>query len=77
MSILFKKSAHRFSAKRSSILDVFTKTKQQLLTLISEQNAYVADKIDERNKINYEIEVTENSVTESEKLLRKIDEFLN
>ena len=74
---LINKNSKNFNKRKTSIVCVFTKTKNDLNKLITEQRSYIADLIDKKNKIEYEIDTTHSSVVESEKLIEKIDNFLN
>jgi len=71
------KSSAKFSKKRTKIVSVFTKMKEDLLKVIDEEKVYVENLVLQRDQIDAEIEASKNSIEESKGVLSNIENLLN
>lgn len=75
--MFFKPTAAKLGKKKTRILGVFTQAQQELTALMEEQLTYnnkLIDKIAELEAERYAVERENNS---TQKLLKKINEFLD
>lgn len=67
----------RFLAKKNDILSVFSNTATKLEELISSMAKEKGVQVEEREKINTEIETLDIAINESEVLKNRIQDFIN
>lgn len=72
----WRKSSAKFGKKRSRILDVFTKTKEDLLKVIGEEQVYVNSLKEKLEAMKAEIKDSNNSIEESKGVLQNIENLL-
>lgn len=72
-----KKNSNDFNNSKSSYLSIFTKTLESLNKLTIEQMLYRDDLIAQQIKLQKELDITNNSIVETEKTAEKIQNILN
>lgn len=65
-----------FNKRKTNLVNVFTKAKEGLLALVTDQQLYRDKLIDEQVKIQHEIDVTEASIDESKRTITNIENIL-
>ncbi len=75
--MFFKPTAASLGKKKTRILGVFTKTQQELMTLMEEQTAYNNTLVDKISELEAERKAVERENNNTQKLLKKINEFLD
>jgi len=79
-NVLFKLlvgSSSKFSKKKSRILEVFTKTKEELIKVINQEQVYVEKLEQNVIELNQEIDLSKNSIESSKSILENINNLLN
>lgn len=79
-NVLFKLlvgSSSKFSKKKSRILEVFTKTKEELIKVINQEQVYVEKLEQNVIELNQEIDLSKNSIESSKNILENINNLLN
>lgn len=62
--------------RRTNILSVFTKTRDELIELLEDQHEYAQDLADQIQVLNVEKTCTDIDIKESQSILTKINNFL-
>lgn len=62
--------------KKNSILGMFITTQSELVKLKEEQNAYLNDLVEELEEIQLKVEGTKALKDDTDKMIKKIDNFL-
>lgn len=75
--MFFKPTAAKLGRKKTRILGVFTKAQQELTALMEEQNAYNNKLVDKISELEAERKAVERENNNTQKLLKKITEFLD
>ena len=70
-------SSSKFSKKKSRILEVFTKTKEELIKVINQEQVYVEKLEQNVIELNQEIDLSKNSIESSKSILENINNLLN
>lgn len=71
-----KPTALDFNLRKNNALSIFTETLSEMQSLIAEQRVYISNLLDQQAKINKEIDLTYDSITESESTIEKIENIL-
>lgn len=71
-----KTNADSLLRRKSEILGVFTKTKEDLVKLNEDQEIYVSDLERKKLEIQNEQNIVSNSIAENSKIINKIADFL-
>lgn len=75
--MFFKPTAAKLGRKKTRILGVFTQAQQELTALMEEQNAYNNKLVDKISELEAERKAVERENSSTQKLLKKINEFLD
>jgi len=75
--MFFKPTAARLGRKKTRILGVFTQAQQELTALMDEQTAYNNKLVDKISELESERKAVERENNSTQKLLKKISEFLD
>lgn len=75
--MFFKPTAAKLGQRKTKILGVFTKNQQELITLMEEQTAYNNTLVDKISELEAERKLVEKESNSTQKLLKKINEFLD
>ncbi len=75
--MFFKPTAASLGKKKTRILGVFTKAQEELTTLMEEQTAYNNTLVDKIAELEVERKTVERENNSTQKLLKKISEFLD
>jgi hypothetical protein len=75
--MFFKPTAAKLGQRKTKILGVFTKTQQELVELMEEQTAYNNTLVDKISELEAERKAVERENNSTQKLLKKINEFLD
>lgn len=75
--MFFKPTAAKLGRKKTRILGVFTQAQQELTALMEEQNAYNNKLVDKISELEAERKAIERENNSTQKLLKKINEFLD
>lgn len=75
--MFFKPTAAKLGRKKTKILGVFTQAQQELTALMEEQNAYNNKLVDKISELEAERKAVERENSSTQKLLKKINEFLD
>lgn len=75
--MFFKPTAAKLGRKKTRILGVFTQAQQELTALMEEQNAYNNKLVDKISELEAERKAVERENNSTQKLLKKINEFLD
>ena len=75
--MFFKPTAANLGRKKTRILGVFTQAQQELTALMEEQNAYNNKLVDKISELEAERKAVERENNSTQKLLKKINEFLD
>mgnify|MGYP003479542434 FL=1 len=70
-------STSKFNKKKSRILEVFTKTKEELIKVINQEQVYVEKLEQNVIELNQEIDLSKNSIESSKSILENINNLLN
>lgn len=71
-----KNDATQFQKKKSEMFNVFTKTRDELLTLVQEQRLYSEKQAELKTKAQYEIDVTSQSINDSLETIDNLSKFI-
>ena len=75
--MFLKPTAARLGRKKTRILGVFTQAQQELTALMDEQTAYNNKLVDKISELEAERKAVERENNSTQKLLKKISEFLD
>jgi predicted nucleic acid-binding Zn-ribbon protein len=75
--MFFKPTAAKLGKKKTRILGVFTKAQEELSLLMEEQTAYNNKLVDKISELEAERKAVERENNNTQKLLKKINEFLD
>lgn len=75
--MFFKPTAAKLGRKKTKILGVFTKAQEELTALMEEQTAYNNKLVDKIAELESERKAVERESNSTQKLLKKITEFLD
>ena len=75
--MFFKPTAAKLGKKKTRILGVFTQAQQELTALMDEQTAYNNKLVDKISELEAERKAVERENNSTQKLLKKINEFLD
>jgi predicted nucleic acid-binding Zn-ribbon protein len=75
--MFFKPTAAKLGRKKTRILGVFTKAQEELTALMEEQTAYNNTLVDKIAELEAERKSVERESNSTQKLLKKISEFLD
>lgn len=75
--MFLKPTAARLGRKKTRILGVFTQAQQELTALMDEQAAYNNKLVDKISELEAERKLVERESNSTQKLLKKINEFLD
>jgi len=75
--MFFKPTAAKLGRKKTRILGVFTQAQKELTALMEEQNAYNNKLVDKISELEAERKAVEKENNSTQKLLKKINEFLD
>jgi hypothetical protein len=75
--MFFKPTAAKLGRKKTRILGVFTQAQQELTALMEEQAAYNNKLVDKISELEAERKLVEKENNNTQKLLKKINEFLD
>ena len=75
--MFFKPTAAKLGRKKTRILGVFTKAQEELTALMEEQTAYNNTLVDKIAELEAERKSVERENNSTQKLLKKINEFLD
>jgi len=72
-----KKTSVQFSEEKTKMFNIFSQTRDKLLKLIEEQEAYTATQIDIKVKAQKEIDLTNESINSSKITIENLEKFIN
>jgi hypothetical protein len=75
--MFFKPTAAKLGRKKTRILGVFTKTHNELVSLIEKQLSYESDLSKKIDELETERTLVNRETASTQKLLKKISEFLD
>lgn len=75
--MFFKPTAAKLGRKKTRILGVFTQAQQELTALMEEQTTYNNKLVDKISELEAERKAVERENNSTQKLLKKINEFLD
>ena len=75
--MFFKPTAAKLGRKKARILGVFSKAQEELIALMDEQVAYENKLVDKISELEVERKAVEKQTNNTQKLLKKISEFLD
>lgn len=75
--MFFKPTAAKLGRKKTKILGVFTKAQEELTALMEKQTAYNNKLVDKIAELESERKAVERESNSTQKLLKKITEFLD